>query len=299
MTIQMMFRLSRARKCLYDLKMSNAAIQIQRWFRCKDGFWKFVIMLQAAKKIERFLKKRFARNRFMSMMELVVEDARKDVKLKKLINNIETVVDDSNISTEMWLKSVELLRESQQELCYAREEMCKLRGNVWNMKAERMSSSGKFDRLQQRHEAVKAATASMKLSLTESHDINDLLVKNLSRQRGLISSKIKDLNIKNVRAKEALEEAQNERVAMEEAHRKEINSLKMKMSLMEANYENKLSVDKVSYQVREMSLIRRHDDLKKEFDEEETSYKLSFGAMMNAMDQGRTLGTAPSSLSDF
>mmetsp|Transcript_37969 Transcript_37969/g.74350 ORF Transcript_37969/g.74350 Transcript_37969/m.74350 type:complete len:1241 (+) Transcript_37969:64-3786(+) len=286
--IQMMFRLFRARKCLHDLKMNNAAIKIQRWHRCKDDFRKFVCMLQAAKKIQRFLQKRMAKDTFISMMALVVEDARKDVKLKKLINNIETVLDDSNTSNDISFKNMELLRESQQELCYAREEMYRLRGNVSNMKAERKSSSEEFERLQQRHEAVKAAAASMKMSVTESNDTNDILVKNLSRQRGIITSKIRDLKVKSLQAKKALEEVQNEKITIEEAHRKEINALTTKMNLMEISFENKLSVDKMRHEVKEVSLQRKHDKLQKEVEEEEVSYAISFGVMMNAMNQGKS-----------
>lgn len=259
-----------------------------RRHRCKDDFRKFVNMLQAAKKIQRFLQKRMAKDTFISMMALVVEDARKDVKLKKLINNIETVLDDSNTSNDLCFKNVELLRESQQELCYAREEMYRLRGNVSNMKAERMSSSEEFERLQQRHEAVKAAAASMKMSVTESNDTNEILVKNLSRQRGIITSKIRDLKVKSLQAKKALEEVQNEKITIEEAHRKEIIALTMKMNLVVVSLENKLSVDKMRHEVKEVSLRRKHDKLQKEVDEEEVSYSISFSAMMNAMDPGKS-----------
>jgi len=285
--IQSLYRGYLGRSMVYQLKRNKAAVRIQTWYRGNSVGVQFVGILKAAKKIAAFISKRLSKEKFSSLMANVVEDARKDTQMKRVLLILQDEINAEKAGTRNNHEA--LLQESKDLLSFSREKTFQLRDNNSRLKIEKSTLSADHMRLQQKYVAAGSACIAMQADIATVNEANTALMRNLGRQRKLLSSKSKDLR-ENVAKTNALsDEFEKEREITELSNKEELEKCKEEMNLMKIFYEKELQKTKDQAEVDTNKLRHEITILENEMTAEEESNSISFQAMMAAID-GRNKG---------
>mmetsp|Transcript_22112 Transcript_22112/g.44341 ORF Transcript_22112/g.44341 Transcript_22112/m.44341 type:complete len:1202 (-) Transcript_22112:127-3732(-) len=289
--IQCLYRGYLGRNVVYQLKRHNAAVRIQTCYRGKSVGAEVVLILKAAKKIFAFVKKRLSKEKFSSLMANVVEDARKDTQMKKVLLILQDEINAEKAGNRNSHEA--LLQECKDLLSFSREKTFQLRDNNSRLKIDKSTLSAEHTRLQQKYISAQSACIVMQGDISTINEANTALMRNLGRQRKLLSTKSRDLR-ENVARTDALsDEFEKEREMIELSNKEEIEKYKKEMDLMKIFYEKELQKTKDQAELDKNRLQKEITTLEDEMFAEEESNSISFQAMMAAID-GRNKGITDS-----
>jgi len=283
--VQTMYRTKHAKAEMNSIKRNINASRIQNWYRCRRSNWSFVKMLEAAKKINRFLRRRLSTDRFTAMMSIVVEEAIKKRQMEQLVNKISSSLKAKLYDDGECGDCKENLEESLELLKYSLDIQNDYRGKLHGLKFEKDNSNQAYKCLEKNYYSAKEKNKAVKLQVKHLNKTNNALMENLNKQRKSLSTKSKELRNSNSELIDMSSKYEADKIMAEESHNEEIMKLKKIMEEMKEQHELNLKMEKEKQAVRERKLHSEIKRLEQELIDEEEAYSMSFHTMMDAFNK--------------
>mmetsp|Transcript_15387 Transcript_15387/g.34468 ORF Transcript_15387/g.34468 Transcript_15387/m.34468 type:complete len:260 (+) Transcript_15387:3018-3797(+) len=242
-------------------------------------------MLEAAKKINRFLRRRLSTDRFTAMMSIVVEEAIKKRQMEQLVNKISSSLKAKLYDDGECGDCKENLEESLELLKYSLDIQNDYRGKLHGLKFEKDNSNQAYKCLEKNYYSAKEKNKAVKLQVKHLNKTNNALMENLNKQRKSLSTKSKELRNSNSELIDMSSKYEADKIMAEESHNEEIMKLKKIMEEMKEQHELNLKMEKEKQAVRERKLHSEIKRLEQELIDEEEAYSMSFHTMMDAFNK--------------
>uniref|UniRef100_A0A7S1C2A1 Uncharacterized protein n=1 Tax=Corethron hystrix TaxID=216773 RepID=A0A7S1C2A1_9STRA len=259
-----------------------AALRIQHYYRARTGIAAMVKKAMALKKIQTFARRCLKRNRFKSLIRVVVDKAQKDKEIDSLVDKLQTSLshtDNKHVSETQMLPCV-ASEEEIKVLTYAKKEMKTLRRKNVSLEAENSLMAEEHEKLAQTLLLEKAKSASL------AREIKHMLshASRKSKEWTAARSRAQAHWARSSKAILLQADIEARRAAAIPSHEKELQRMREELEVALQYNERRLRKAKGRWGAAEARMRGEIDGLKREIEEDGRAYADSLHDVVTALD---------------